>query len=472
MASSNGGVDTGLVSVTSFGTGGVNLVKNPLEMADNELLLAQNVEPYREQGVAGIRKRPGLQKITSNGAVSGVIGMLSIQAPTGNNPDSGSSTFIIPYAYNSGLVSTSGGAVGTTYSAQALAFGDGTLLPNAKYTLNAAWEFLGAFPACWCPLTSCYVIGGHAPGQILVSTSQNNFKGVTIFGASVTNDDTMVLPYPYYDYNGKEWAVIVTVAGTAGQVTLYSPLTGDVIPLPTLSGNPIPMGCVGYGVDSNHWYLWVAAGSAISTIRPGIDAAWTNNTVAGAGETLLGLVGPIQGACMLTGTKQSGTSGPRVLRCQTSTTGTCSFTNAVSWTSGGGPLYAFGPFLVAGRPYVVAWGGNGATLGGADALAADVVDSRHIIVALATISGTFGWRAAYPFGEDIQADVNGFNGSTNRIAGPILGFLGRGWGVWYGQSVSGATSMSVAVNQGGSAWFYPTGPQTLTSSVTYPLMVW
>lgn len=65
------------VDVTKIGINGVNLVKNPLKLSDSELVLAQNAEPYRDRGVAGIRKRPAWRQLNSlpTAAIRGAVGL-------------------------------------------------------------------------------------------------------------------------------------------------------------------------------------------------------------------------------------------------------------------------------------------------------------------------------------------------------------------------------------------------------------
>jgi hypothetical protein len=68
----------GKVNVYGLGEKGVNLVKSPLHIDDNELRSAQNAEFYLVEGQGAIRKRSGLQKINSSvlaGEITGVIGV-------------------------------------------------------------------------------------------------------------------------------------------------------------------------------------------------------------------------------------------------------------------------------------------------------------------------------------------------------------------------------------------------------------
>jgi hypothetical protein len=75
------------IVVVELGTGGVQLVKSPLEMADNELASAQNAEPYRDRGEAGVRKRPAYRPVNSvaTDAIQGLIAVELGQGGAGNN---------------------------------------------------------------------------------------------------------------------------------------------------------------------------------------------------------------------------------------------------------------------------------------------------------------------------------------------------------------------------------------------------
>jgi hypothetical protein len=75
------------IVVVELGTGGVQLVKSPLEMADNELASAQNAEPYRDRGEAGVRKRPAYRPVNTI-AVDAIKGLVAVelgQGGAGNN---------------------------------------------------------------------------------------------------------------------------------------------------------------------------------------------------------------------------------------------------------------------------------------------------------------------------------------------------------------------------------------------------
>ena len=63
----------------NLGNGGVNIVKNPTQLADNEMTLAQNAEYHPDQGVGGegaITKRGGLLKLFAGGLGGAILGMV------------------------------------------------------------------------------------------------------------------------------------------------------------------------------------------------------------------------------------------------------------------------------------------------------------------------------------------------------------------------------------------------------------
>ncbi len=66
------------LTVESFGTKGVNVDKNPLELDDSELVHSQNFISDPSSGQSTIRKRPGLVSFTlaeTGGTVLGGINL-------------------------------------------------------------------------------------------------------------------------------------------------------------------------------------------------------------------------------------------------------------------------------------------------------------------------------------------------------------------------------------------------------------
>jgi hypothetical protein len=70
------------IVVRKLGVGGVNLCKAPLKMDDNEVVSAQNAEPYADRGRTGIRKRPALRPINTV-ATDPIQGVLSVELAQG-----------------------------------------------------------------------------------------------------------------------------------------------------------------------------------------------------------------------------------------------------------------------------------------------------------------------------------------------------------------------------------------------------
>lgn len=64
--------------VKDLGLGGVNVDKDPLEMAPNELLKAQNAVKEPTSGNAAIRKRAGLIAFNTSTAAGAVIGGIGV----------------------------------------------------------------------------------------------------------------------------------------------------------------------------------------------------------------------------------------------------------------------------------------------------------------------------------------------------------------------------------------------------------
>jgi hypothetical protein len=67
-----------LIKGYGLGSGGVNVVKSPLHLDDNELTKAQNAVPDNTSGLGSIRKRDGLVALNAvalSGAVTGIVGL-------------------------------------------------------------------------------------------------------------------------------------------------------------------------------------------------------------------------------------------------------------------------------------------------------------------------------------------------------------------------------------------------------------
>lgn len=75
----------GKLNLYDIGGGGVNLVKSPLQLADNEATQLQNAE-YNRDGVAGgtgsLSKRGGLSKLNSSALAGAVYGMVGLNLKT------------------------------------------------------------------------------------------------------------------------------------------------------------------------------------------------------------------------------------------------------------------------------------------------------------------------------------------------------------------------------------------------------
>jgi len=68
--------------VESMGLNGVNVDKNPLELADNELMQAQNAVSEVSSGSSSLRKRAGLVRFTTTATAGIVLGGIDLPVPT------------------------------------------------------------------------------------------------------------------------------------------------------------------------------------------------------------------------------------------------------------------------------------------------------------------------------------------------------------------------------------------------------
>lgn len=301
------------IEVSEMGIGGVNLVKSPLHLNDNELVLAQNAEPYRDRGVAGIRKRVGLQKVVptgtvapsaASGAVTGIVPIFGAGIGAFRTPETSPGYVGVSattgYYWNGSVwvAFTSSTTAAPTEAVPLLG-----LLPNTKYSGGFAYSALYPATRVW----NWYVFGGKESGQLL------GFDGLKIvelarLSATGAQNDTLTLPHLWANdisiagssddevIEERRWVVCAT---TDGGIQLFDVLSGTVRKLPAPSAN-MATGCVGIGNR-----LWVAAGLSVYTIRPDFDTAWTTAyTCATANVTkLTGLA--VTGAALYAGTENN-----------------------------------------------------------------------------------------------------------------------------------------------------------------------
>ena len=472
------------ISVFGWGLGGVNLVKDPLMLDDNELLVAQNIEPYREQGVAGVRKRPGLQKVVPTGTVApspaagGIVAAYTINTDPSENTSASTAGVEFLLGSGSALVSADGG---TTFNTRTITgVGDDVLLPNSKYTIpsGSAYEFLPCFGGVRVPYGdrpgTAFIIGGHAAGQILVAKTiasatatagaQNVTRGVTIFGSGST-DDTLVLNGVWHRPFGdtKNYAIVIN---TSGKCALYAPANDEIIPLPDFTGGGLATGSPGL-VNGR---LWIANSKYISSIDPLNESAWVNTDAASgisdAGVTqLLGL--SEYGGFLYAGTKQtSSASVPYVIKATLATDGTCTVAKSIQGPTGTAPAYFFGPSLRAadGLPiYVFLLVGVNGTLAGTDAGAGDTTSTRCIVGFTAAAK----WRVK----SDVENAAAGYNGSTSRQVGPFTVVASSRSVYWMGSVTDTGVAYLVLGTDLAGAGTITLSRQVEASPATYPLYI-
>lgn len=66
------------IVVRAWGTHGVNVDDNPLELDDNDLVQAQNAIGDAGAGTSSIRKRPGLIALTQSATAGTVLGGIDL----------------------------------------------------------------------------------------------------------------------------------------------------------------------------------------------------------------------------------------------------------------------------------------------------------------------------------------------------------------------------------------------------------
>lgn len=344
------------IRVFGLGTGGVNLVKNPIVLDDNEVTLAQNAVPFQDGGVSGIRKRDGWQRVVPGGSVTpgsdaggGILGGFTIDDPLGL-PDPDGGTMVAPGA----TVPAAGGTV-TTFTPEQGSYPD----PNIYYNVYAHHSLTKSpiYPPVYDPLTGAFYYGGHESGQILGAQMQLATAGADpavqlvirevarVVGTGST-DDTFVCAGMY--------AGSLVIALEGGGVWLYFTGTGETRKLPDTPNSTRVVGAAEvYG------RLWVAAGLHLYSIAPDDETSWTDavtvsdSSIAG----LTGLAAYRPSNLLLAGSYTSGAADPvRVYAFTPAFDGTATaaafptndatgpFTGAASVAQSSSGGYIWGPF--------------------------------------------------------------------------------------------------------------------------------
>lgn len=345
----------------NFGGEGVNLVKDPLQLADAEATLLQNVELVPDQEVGGegaLSKRGGLQPLNSTVLAGSVLGMVSLPLQT---------TFTRTlYALNNGQSSFTAYKTtdGTTWT--------GTALPNQGLLETQADDSNAVF------------FGGRrlisARGQILYPgtdyTVLTSFPPVTFFNGTDAGVLTRIPtssaganePYGIVDMllaNGKAY-IIVAEDATSGGVN-----SGGAVYELNLDSGYMKLVANAFGTGTNQksggtpnclaWYqgrLWVGQGAfstadgvaagQLSSCYPDIDTTWTSegSTFQGVPISLAEYKGDLFVGCYL----ESLTDNFSGVKRRASATGTIT-TSYTGSTSGGahttsltvfnGELYGF-----------------------------------------------------------------------------------------------------------------------------------
>jgi len=69
------------LNMAALGEYGVNVVESPLHLKAGELVVAQNVERSRDQGIGGLRRRLGIGKFTGDNLGGPVLSIIPVPLP-------------------------------------------------------------------------------------------------------------------------------------------------------------------------------------------------------------------------------------------------------------------------------------------------------------------------------------------------------------------------------------------------------
>ena len=69
------------LDLKALGDYGVNVVESPLHLKAGELVVAQNVERSRDQGIGGLRKRLGIGLFTVDALLGPVLAIIPVPLP-------------------------------------------------------------------------------------------------------------------------------------------------------------------------------------------------------------------------------------------------------------------------------------------------------------------------------------------------------------------------------------------------------
>ena len=438
------------IRVYGLGSKGVNLVKSPMEMDDDELTQAQNAEPYNDRGRFGLRKRLGLQRVVPTGDVvpssagGGILGTIVIDDPAGWAPPvAGEQTVIVD-----GYISTDGGTTWTAYTPDDGAIG---ATPNTLYDLASGYDANTSpqFPPIW--LDGLYYMGGTESGQLIVAfvgnaalgqkPNQLYSKEVTRFSGTNVANDTVILPGLYreyaletFDLGTASWLVVQVMGGNGvnTRLHLHNPKLGVTYSLPEFGDTEVVTGSYSVG-----GWLFVTKGLSLYGIdlntRDGSETWQTLATVSDTGiAALTGLAALSSDPyTLLAGTRTTGANPVRVYGfvltpVTPGTTPTATASTAASVNQSSGPSYIYGPFpaLSSDQRLSMVYFGNApifTNLQGSAGNAESMVGTSWRIL-------TYSADQLFHNGADTSSDnlINTvWEGSSSRRPGPISNSGGR-----------------------------------------------
>lgn len=254
------------LKVYGLGEHGVDLVSTPLHAPDGSLTQAQNAEFFKDQGVSGLRKRQGLQRLNSAnalaGQVNGFVGVPLPAIPFGNTNNR-------PYLISTGAAewsrATAADAAVAVVTGNTLTIGTGGSAPAATGGRQPIVSFKGRI---------YYAVEDGSSNHLGVAA----FDGVT--ESIVYPSTTAIVPIGIHNNQ-------IALSDGGSNVVLLNPATGAVKTI-SLGANWNGFGPVNQAVS---WLgkVWIAGGDGTPQEgRVGFahenDASFTSDRLAGANK--------------------------------------------------------------------------------------------------------------------------------------------------------------------------------------------
>lgn len=282
------------VKVYSYGAGGVNLVKGPLQLADDELTQAQNAEIVYDEAKGGagtLGKRGGLSALNGIALAGSILGMLGLNLRT-------TYTRTLYAARGTATANTWAKSTnGTTWTntASPLAAADVDKFTDANGSRDA--RRIAAIKNCLLYPGNAYTKATDKPPVVFWDGSEALTVTSIPFGPSATASTPAFAITDWITANGKVYFAVHDPGGSApslaGRVMSLDLETGMVTQVANSFGNGTGETTGGYP-SCLCWYqnqLYVGLQGNTTTdgigkvVRcyPDIDSTWTSDTTALSG---------------------------------------------------------------------------------------------------------------------------------------------------------------------------------------------